>query len=65
MPTDVTMRGLLEPLRLEEDFPTCVGTLNMATAQGKEFVVATAEDNGDHIAVAARNILTLREVTDD
>lgn len=65
MPTDIVMAGMLEPLRLEEDFVTCVGTLNMAGAQGKEFVVATADNNGDHVAVQARSILVVREVTDD
>lgn len=65
MPSEVTMRGLLEPVRLEEGFMEAIATLNMAAAQGKEFVVATSLEDGENIAMAARNILIIKGVEDE
>lgn len=65
MPSDITMRGLLEPVRIEEGFVEAIQTLNMASAQGKEFVVATSDEDGEHIAMSARNILLVKGVEED
>lgn len=61
MAVDILMRGTLEPIRIAEDFMEVATSLNMASAQGKEFVVATDSLDGGNILIAMRNILTLKE----
>ncbi len=56
----ITMKGLLEPIKLEESFMDTMNSMNMAAVQGKEFV-ATRTDNGDNILIAMRNVLTVIE----
>ncbi len=64
MPSDLTMRGLIEPIRLEDDCLEVVHLLNHSIAQGKEFV-ATKTVEGDDIVIKLGNILTLRGVDED
>lgn len=62
MPTDITLRGMLEPIRIEENFMETANVLENMAARGKEFVVATDDGDGNNIAVAIRNILAFKEV---
>jgi hypothetical protein len=59
----VTLKGALEPVTLEDDFLTTANALNMASAQGKEFVV-TRTDRGDNILLAMDQILHIIEGDD-
>lgn len=54
------MKGLLEPISIEDDFGEAANALNIAAAQGKEFIV-TRTVEGDHIALKMDNILTIIE----
>lgn len=60
MPVAVTMKGLLEPITLEDSFLETANALNIASAQGKEFIV-TKNSDGEHVALAMRNILYILE----
>lgn len=60
MPVAVTMKGLLEPIELDEGFAETMQVLNNAAMQGKEFVVATGED-GTNVLLKMDNILIIRE----
>lgn len=60
----VSMRGLLEPLELEEDFADTAQRLNIAAARGLEFV-ATTDENGRNVLLKMDNILTIIEKDDD
>lgn len=64
MPSELTMRGLIEPVMLEDDCLETVHVLNHSIAQGKEFVVTKTTD-GDDIVIKLGNILTLRGVDDE
>lgn len=64
MPIAVTMRGMLEPILIKEDFQTAVTDMNIAAASGKEFLLANSVDGGA-IAMALHNILSIREVEED
>ena len=55
------MRGLIEPIMLEDDCLETVHLLNHSIAQGKEFVVTKTTD-GDDIVIKLGNILTLKGV---
>lgn len=59
----VTMRGVLEPVILDEDFMSTIKTLNDAAIQGKEFVLSRTP-NGGHVGMAMHNILTVKSVED-
>lgn len=54
------MRGLLEPVELEEDWMETANRLNHAAVQGKEFV-ATTTSEGKNILLKLDNILTIEE----
>jgi len=56
----VAMRGLLEPVELEEDFTETANRLNLAAVAGKEFV-ATTTSEGKNILLKLDNILTIEE----
>lgn len=56
----LTMRGELEAVELEPDFVEFANDLNIAGAKGKEFMIARTTE-GDNIAIAMHNILTVRE----
>jgi hypothetical protein len=60
----VSMRGLLEPLELEEDFAETAHRLNIAAAQGREFV-ATTDELGRNVLLKMDNILTIVEKDDE
>ena len=64
MPSALTMRGLIEPIILEDNVLETVHLLNNSIAQGKEFV-ATKTADGDDLVIKLGNILTLRSVDDD
>jgi hypothetical protein len=61
MTVAVTMRGMLEPVLIEEGFIEATHALNMANAQGKEFILATTPE-GDNIGMSMRNILFIKEI---
>ena len=63
MTVAVTLRGALEPVLLDEDFPSIANTLNMAGATGRQFIAADGE-NGP-VLIALNQILTVREVEED
>jgi hypothetical protein len=58
------MRGLLEPVALEEDFNDTAIRLNRAAAQGMEFV-ATTDFDGRNVLIKMDNILVMTEQDDD
>lgn len=60
MPVAVTMKGLLEPVVLEDSFLEAANALNIAAAQGKEFIV-TRDNDGKNVALAMHNILYIKE----
>ena len=60
MPVLVTMKGLLEPVTLEDDYTETMNALNMTAAQGKEFVSTRTQD-GDNILLHIDQILTVVE----
>lgn len=62
MPTRVTMKGLIEPVVIDEGFIECTNKLNIAAANGKQFVITKAEDNGENLVLNINEILTLRQV---
>lgn len=62
--TIITMRGALEPVTLDETFLTLVQAMNLAKAQGQSFVVA-ANTDGEYVALAVDNILTMRQSGED
>lgn len=64
MPCILTMRGLIEPVVLEDNFAETANNLNMHAAAGKEFVV-TRTDRGENLIIKMDNILTIKEVEDD
>ena len=64
MPSALTMRGLIEPIMLEDNVLETVHLLNQNIAQGKEFV-ATKTADGDDLVIKLGNILTIRSVDDD
>jgi len=64
MPTAITMRGLLEPIVINENFLETTTALNMAAAKGSEFVICNAPD-GEPVAFATHNILTVKEIEGD
>jgi hypothetical protein len=61
---EVTMKGLLEPVSLEDDWVETMNALNLAAANGKEFV-ATRTGDGDNILLKMENILTIKEIESD
>lgn len=56
----VTMRGLLEPVEVENDFVGMANDLNIAAASGKAFVVARSPE-GENMALQAGEILVIKE----
>lgn len=64
MPTSVTMKGMLEPIVLHDGFLETVQALNISIAKGNHFVVGERDDNGEPIALALPNILTITAVDD-
>ena len=64
MPTAVTMRGMLEPIVLQDGFMETVNALNISVAKGNHFVIGERDDNGEPIAIALPNILTITGVDD-
>jgi hypothetical protein len=64
MTVKLTMRGLLEPIELEDNFDEAVNQLNNSAAQGKEFVV-TRKNTGEHLIIKMGNILTLEQIDDE
>lgn len=61
MPTAVTLKGLLEPVTLEDDFVDTLNALNMSAAQGREFIV-TRNNDGEKVGFAMNNIVFLQEL---
>ena len=64
MPCVLTMRGLIEPVELEDNFQETANNLNMHAAAGKEFVV-TRTVRGENLIIKMDNILTIQEVEDE
>lgn len=64
MPTAVTMKGLLEPIILHDEFMETVNALNISSAKGNHFVIGERDDNGEPIAMALPNILTITGIDD-
>lgn len=60
MPVAVTMKGLLEPVLLEDSFNETTNALNLAAAKGMEFIV-TRNSEGEPVALAMHNILYIHE----
>jgi hypothetical protein len=60
MTLEVEIRDRLEPVYVDREFTEFVNDLNIATAQGKHFII-TDEDSGGPIAFEARNITVIRE----
>lgn len=60
----LTMRGMLEPIELEDNFAETISVLNNSAAKGMEFVV-TRKNSGENIVVKMDNILMLEEVEED
>jgi hypothetical protein len=60
MPVAVTMKGLLEPVVLEDSFLETSNALNVAAAKGMEFIV-TRNVEGDPVALSMHNILFIQE----
>lgn len=60
----VQMRGSLDTFELEEGFAETAHRLNMANAEGREFM-ATKDVDGRNILIKLGNILTLVEQPDD
>lgn len=56
----VAMRGLLEPIELEEDWNETAQGIEMAASKGREFV-ATTDSEGNNILLKMDNILTITE----
>lgn len=64
MSCTVIMRGLLEPIQLEDGFLETAHMLNSNAAQGKEFVVTRKLDGGN-IILKLDSILTITENEED
>ncbi len=60
MSTYVTLRGMLEPLVLEDDLPTLLKVLNLTASEGKPFVMGRLE-NGSPFLMNITNILSAYE----
>lgn len=63
MPMLITMRGLLEPVKIEEGFHEFANGLNLAAAKGHAIILCRTPD-GENILVATQEILTAKEVDD-
>lgn len=61
MPCTIHVRGLLEPVTVEDGFTDVLQALNMSAAQGKEFVVTRTDEGGQFVGFALHNILFIKE----
>lgn len=61
---EITSRGTLDSTFVEGDFADFIGDLNIAAAQGKKFVVATEQRDGETnpVALETQNITRIRVV---
>lgn len=59
---EITSKGTLDATIVEGDFQTFINDLNLAAAQGKQFVVATEQRDGETqpVALETRNITRIR-----
>ena len=61
---EIHSRDQFQAVRVEGDFLETVQNLNLAGAQGKQFVIFT-EEGGNPVAIEAHNIIKLRPVDED
>lgn len=64
MPIAITMKGVLEPIVIEESFADAVTSLQLSSAQGKEFIVGTMKD-GQAVGISMRNIVSFGELDEN
>lgn len=63
-PVQITVRDVIDPIEIEGNFVEFINDLNIAAAQGKQFVICR-ESTGGNIAFETRNIVMMRDPEDD
>lgn len=61
MPCAVTLRGLLEPVVIQDDYASTLNSLNNLATQGKAFALTQTED-GPNVLLNITQILTILEI---
>lgn len=60
----IRMRGDIDAERVPGEFDAFVNSLNLAAAKGMEYVILE-DENGNPMAFNQKNILTVKQRTDD
>ncbi len=64
MTLEITVRDLLEPIKIEAEMIGFINDMNIAAASGKHFVIAQEKDRGP-VAFETRNVTVIRDIEED
>lgn len=61
---EITVRDVIDPIKVKGDFADFINNLNISAAQGKQFVICE-EERGGPVAFEIRNLTVMRADEDD